>query len=78
LINQQRLVQTFLDLVAIDSPSGEEEQICKELIRRFEALGGVCETDAIHNLFARFDGTRGGEWIMLSAHMDTVGQDRGI
>ena len=25
LINEQRLVQTFLDLVAIDSPSGEEE-----------------------------------------------------
>jgi tripeptide aminopeptidase len=78
LINQERLVQTFLDLVAIDSPSGEEELICKELIRRFEALGGECEADAIHNLIARFDGTRAGEWLMLSAHMDTAGQDRGI
>ena len=78
MINEQRLVQTFLDLVRIDSPSGEEEAICRELVRRFEALGGVCETDAIHNLIARFEGTRPGEWIMLSAHMDTVGQDRGI
>lgn len=78
MINQERLVQTFLDLVAIDSPSGEEAQICKELVRRFTALGGECETDAIHNLIARFEGTRPGDWLMLSAHMDTVGQDRGI
>jgi tripeptide aminopeptidase len=78
LINEQRLVQTFLDLVRIDSPSGEEAEISQELARRFAALGGTVEADEHHNLFARFEGTRSGEWIMLSAHMDTVGQDRGI
>ena len=34
MINETRLVQTFLDLVAIDSPSGEEAAIAAELARR--------------------------------------------
>ncbi len=78
MINEQRLIKTFLDLVAIDSPSGEEEAISKELVRRFSELGGEVETDEWHNLIARFAGTNGGDWLMLSAHMDTVGKDRGI
>lgn len=78
MINETRLVRTFLDLVAIDSPSGEEAAIAAELTRRFTAMGGECETDEHHNLIARFGGSRDGEWLMLSAHSDTVGQDRGI
>jgi tripeptide aminopeptidase len=78
LISEERLVRTFLDLVAIDSPSGEEAAISQELAHRFTALGGEVETDAAHNLIARFPGTRPGDWLMLSAHMDTVGKDRGI
>ena len=78
MINEQRLVQTFLDLVRIDSPSGEEAEISQELARRFTALGAAVETDAIHNLIARFEGTRPGDYLLLSAHMDTVGEDRGI
>ncbi len=78
MINEQRLVQTFLDLVGIDSPSGEEAEISRELARRFTALGGEVETDEYHNLIARFAGTRPGDYLMLSAHMDTVGKDRGI
>lgn len=78
MINEQRLVKTFLELVAIDSPSGEEEAISKDLMRRFSELGGEVEADEHHNLIARFAGTNSGEWLMLSAHMDTVGKDRGI
>ena len=78
MINEQRLVRTFLDLVAIDSPSGEEAEISQELARRFAALGGEVETDEHHNLIARFPGTKAGDYLMLSAHMDTVGKDRGI
>lgn len=78
MINEGRLVRAFLDLVQIDSPSGEETAINQELVRRFSALGGDCEIDEHNNLFARFAGTRAGEWLMLSAHSDTVGQDRGI
>ncbi len=78
MIDEGRLVRTFLDLVAIGSPSGEEAAIAAELTRRFTAMGGECETDENNNLIARFSGSRDGEWLMLSAHSDTVGQDRGI
>ncbi len=64
--------------MAIDSPSGEEAEISQELARRFTALGGEVETDEHHNLIARFPGTGPGEWMLMSAHMDTVGKDRGI
>jgi len=46
LINETRLVQTFLDLVAIDSPSGQEQAVGAELARRLAALGGEIERDA--------------------------------
>jgi tripeptide aminopeptidase len=88
LIDETRLVQTFLDLVAIDSPSGQEEAVGTELARRLAALGGEVERDEHGNLIARLAAgakASGGEqsglfgdWLMLSAHMDTVGRDIGI
>jgi len=77
LINETRLVETFLDLVAIDSPSGQEGAISKDLARRLAELGGAVETDEHWNLIARWPGNGGG-WLMLSAHMDTVGVHTGI
>jgi tripeptide aminopeptidase len=77
VIDESRLVQTFLDLVAIDSPSGQEQAIADDLAARFAALGGEVVRDEHHNLIARFAGSRG-EWLMLSAHMDTAGADVGI
>jgi tripeptide aminopeptidase len=85
LINETRLVRTFLDLIAIDSPSGMEEAIGAELERRLAALGGEVERDEHGNVIARFQASHGdgqpnpsGDWMMLSAHMDTVGKDTGI
>jgi tripeptide aminopeptidase len=70
VIRDDRLVQTFLDLVAIPSPSGHEEEIARELKARLGALGGVVTQDEHGNLIARWpDGA--GEWQLLSAHMDT-------
>jgi tripeptide aminopeptidase len=77
LINQSRLVQTFLELVAIDSPSGQEEAIGANLMQRFAALGGEAARDKHGNVIARWPGN-GDDWLMLSAHMDTVGKDTGI
>jgi tripeptide aminopeptidase len=76
LINETCLLETFLALVAIDSPSGQEEAIGKDLARRFAELGGVVEQDEHWNLIARWPGQ--GDPLMLSAHMDTVGKDVGI
>ena len=77
MINETRLLRTFLDLVVIDSPSGREAAIGAELATRLAALGGQIERDEHGNLIARWpDGA--GEWLMLSAHMDTVGLDTGV
>ncbi len=77
MINEERLVRCFLDLVAIDSPSGEEEAIGMELMLRFAGLGGEVVRDEHGNVIARWPNGHG-DWLLLSAHMDTVGQDRGI
>jgi tripeptide aminopeptidase len=86
LINETRLVQTFLDLVTIDSPSGQESAISQELARRLAALGGEVERDEHGNVIAHFPASphnpgwrqEDDRWLMLSAHMDTVGKDTGI
>lgn len=75
MINRDRLVKTFTDLVQIDSPSGEEEAMAQELTRRLEALGFSVKRDAYGNIVAD-DG--GADPILLSAHMDTVEPGRGI
>lgn len=79
MIDESRLVQTFLDLVVIDSPSGQEQAIADDLTRRFTELGGEVLRDEHHNLIAHFPTQDGrDDWLMLSAHMDTVGTDVGI
>src|SRR5215210_8068720 len=76
MINRERAVRTFLELVAIDSPSGEEDAIAVELEQRLRALGLEVAQDAAGNVLARRGGA--GEPLLLSAHMDTVEPGRGI
>jgi tripeptide aminopeptidase len=75
MINRDRLVKTFCDLVRIDSPSGEEETIAVELVQRLEKLGLSVRRDAYGNIIA---GDGRPEPLLLSAHMDTVEPGRGI
>jgi tripeptide aminopeptidase len=81
LVDKDRLIDTFLELVRIDSPSGHEETIARDLIARLEGLGLAVTQDVTGSLVARLDGV--GERsedapLLLSAHMDTVGTDTGI
>ena len=76
MIDRDRLVKTFCDLVQIDSPSGEEEAITAELATRLKGLGFETELDGYGNLIARKG--EGGQPLLLSAHMDTVEPGRGI
>jgi len=76
MITRDRLVQTFLQLVAIDSPSGEEDAIAAELERRLNEIGVEASQDAHGNVLGRLAGE--GEPLLLSAHMDTVEPGRGI
>ena len=69
MINRERIIQTFCDLVQIDSPSGEEEEMAQEMIGRLEKLGLETKRDDYGNIVAS-DGRE--RPILLSAHLDTV------
>lgn len=76
MINKKRLVDTFLELIAIDSPSGEEDNIAKDVTKRLKNLGGKVTSDTYGNLFATFPGE--GEPFIFSTHLDTVEPGRNI
>jgi len=76
MINETRLLETFLELVRIDSPSGEEAAIAQELETRLRDLGLTVERDAMNNVVARLPGQ--GPPLLLAAHMDTVMPGRGV
>ena len=75
MISQERLVNSFCDLVRIDSPSDEEEEIAQHLTARLGRLGFMVERDAHGNVIAS---EAGNNPLLLSAHMDTVEPGRGI
>jgi len=76
-VDRDRLVETFLELVAVDSPTGHEEEIGRELIKLFTELGCSVTQDDIGNLVAVYPGSRP-DTVLLSTHMDTAGKDVGI
>lgn len=86
MINAQRITEEFARLASIASPSGREGEISRYLVERFRRLGAeVLVDDAAQragsesgNLIARLAGTREGEPILLSAHMDTVEPADGV
>jgi len=76
MINRDRLVSTFLELVRIDSPSGQEEEIARHLTAELRSLGLTVERDTTGNIIARL--AEEGQPILLNAHMDTVQPGRGV
>lgn len=76
MANQERLVKTLIDLIKIDSPSGEEDAMDREVSSRLEALGLEVSHDSYNNVIANLAGQ--GPPVMLSAHLDTVEPGRGI
>ena len=75
MINQERLVNSFCDLVQIDSPSDEEEAVAQHLVEQLNRLGFQVARDSYGNVIA---GEPGDAPLLLSAHMDTVEPGRGI
>jgi tripeptide aminopeptidase len=76
MVDEQRLLRTFIDLVQIDSPSGEEAAIAQHLEQRFSSLGMSVKRDELNNIVAKLSGE--GAPVLLAAHMDTVMPGRGI
>ncbi|MCI0784806.1 MAG: M20/M25/M40 family metallo-hydrolase [Chloroflexi bacterium] len=75
MIDQERLVNSFCEMVRIDSPSDEEEEVAKHLTERLTQLGFQVQRDAHGNVIASEEGD---DPLLLSAHMDTVEPGRGI
>ena len=86
MINENRLVSGFMDLVQVDSESGYEGQMVETLKHKLTGLGiEVIIDDAVKktgtetgNLIARINGNVNGPTLMFCAHMDTITPGRGI
>lgn len=89
MVQKQRLIDEFMELVRIDSETKYEAEIAKTLRSKFEALGlEVTEDDVgpkighgANNLFAWLEATPGMENVpvlLFTSHMDTVSPGKGI
>jgi tripeptide aminopeptidase len=87
MINQERLLNEFLELVQIDSESKYETEIAKVLKQKFTDLGvEVFEDDTAAqtgygagNLICTLAGTKDGvDTIYFTSHMDTVTPGKGV
>ncbi|PYZ98545.1 hypothetical protein CR205_08150 [Alteribacter lacisalsi] len=86
MINHERLLEEFKELVQIDSETKYESAVAKVLKEKFEALGlHVKEDDTTAvtghgagNLICTLEGNTGGETIYFTSHMDTVVPGKGI
>ncbi|MEW9669650.1 M20/M25/M40 family metallo-hydrolase [Ammoniphilus sp. 3BR4] len=86
MINQERLLQEFMELVQIDSETKNERQICDVLKEKLTELGlEVIEDDTAKvtghgagNLVATLAGNAEAPTIYFTCHMDTVTPGKGI
>lgn len=82
LVNKQRLLKTFLELVHINSPSFEEREIGAFLIKRLEQAGCSVRVQEYNRSFNLIGVKRGENTeaapLLLSAHMDTIEPTEGI
>lgn len=80
MINKERLLNTFLDYVRIDSESRDEKAMAQRLMADLKEIGcDVYVDDTMDktgsntgNVYATLPATAEGEPILLCAHMDTV------
>lgn len=72
------VIEVFLELVQIDSPSGNEQPVREWLKNKFSELGCIHEIDSYGNLRLFRPGELAGEPRLFSSHMDTVEPGRGI
>ncbi|HEY9687265.1 MAG TPA: M20/M25/M40 family metallo-hydrolase [Coleofasciculaceae cyanobacterium] len=73
-VDSEKLLRTFLEMVRIDSPSGEEDAMREYLIGRMDGMGLSHRTDAGGNLIVDIPGhdCAHGQILVLSGHMDVV------
>jgi len=76
----ERMVKQFMEMVKIDSESGNEARMMEYLLAEIPKAGGEAALDDYGNLIATFPakGCEGKEPVLLSCHADTVKPGVGI
>jgi tripeptide aminopeptidase len=79
-IMSERMVEQFMEMVQIDSESGNETKMIDYLRDEFIKIGAKAEKDSYGNLIAKLSAKacEGKEPILLSCHADTVKPGVGI
>ncbi len=70
MINEQRLLASFLQLVQIDNPSGQEAAMAQYVMECLHVEGLEPQQDAKGNVLAKLPGA--GAPLLLSGHLDSV------
>lgn len=86
MVNSSRIIEEFLELVRVDSVSGQERRVADLLKKKLAALGlevfedraGQAVGSATGNVIGRLPGSGGDGALLLCAHMDTVEPGRGV
>ncbi|MFT8362426.1 MAG: M20/M25/M40 family metallo-hydrolase [Sporolactobacillus sp.] len=78
-VNENRVVRKFIELTAIDSETGHEAVLFKQLRTELALLGLTASPEVLGgNLLAQLPATHSGKTLLLSAHMDTVQPGCGV
>ena len=72
------LLEIFKELVQIPSPSMEEEKVAQKIIEILTNADIEAKLDNYGNVYAKIDGNMNSKGLLLSAHMDVVGDDTPI
>ncbi|MBE3552650.1 MAG: M20/M25/M40 family metallo-hydrolase [Kyrpidia tusciae] len=76
-MNNWQGIDSFLELLALDGPSGHEDAVAIWLSHWFKAAGLTVEQDALGNLIARRPAADPGDdrppTVLIAAHMDEIG-----
>ena len=86
MVDQERLVQSFVEYVSIDSESGEEKQFGTYIFQKLQSLGFETQMDGkgrefgsnYGNIIARLPGNTDTQPILFSCHLDTVSPGKDI
>lgn len=86
MINHQRMLNTFMEYVKIDSETKNERVICARIINDLREIGLEVYTDEAgkklnsngNNVYCFIPGTLNSDPMLFSAHMDTVTPGIGI
>jgi len=76
--NLTRVEEIFLDIVQIDSPTGNEQKMSEYCVQFLQKVGCKAEIDEFGNVFCQVEGKMNLEPYLLTAHLDTVEPGRGV